>query len=294
MNAVAPEVVEPAAVEAAPARAFIEKFRFVEAMQSVRTLNEQMRETHPGMDEMLAAVESSEIAHRRFIRLANGTWFNSRVDVESAYEAFNRFGTAGFYRIAVAACVVTGIGDFASRAKIWPHLETVARTAELVALELAPDLADEAFCAAVLHDAMVPAMSKDLPEYIYLVECAIETDPIVTGMERESYGFDHADAAALLARELGFSEQIVEVVRGHHNESISNISDARCARLMAVLMIAERICSIRRVTANDIFNNPPEQALLGEISTALGVPVERIMRVAAENLKRLRLESLDD
>ena len=54
-------------------------------------------------------------------------------------------------------------------------------------------------------------------------------------------------------------------------------------------MIAERICSIRRVKADDIFNNPPEQALLNEISAALDAPVAKIVRTAGENLKKLRL-----
>lgn len=279
--------VETAAVS--PARAFVAKTGFVAAMESLRTLNEEMKLEHPGMDVLLGVIENSEIAHRRFIRLCNGTWFNSTVQVESAYEAYNRFGTAGFYKIAAAACLVTGIGELPGRSKIWPHLEAVARTAENVALELAPDLADEAFCAGVLHDAMVPAMSKESPDYIYFIECAIETDPVVAGMERDSYQFDHAEAAAALAQELGFSGAVVEAVRVHHHESISAIEDPKQKRLVSLLMIAERICSIRRVKADDIFNNPPEQALLNEISAALEAPVAKIIRTAAENLKKLRL-----
>lgn len=295
MNAALPEVESVDAVEAdaTAARAFIEKTGMLDALSAVRVLNEQMREVQPGMEEMIAAVEGHEIAYRRFIRLANGPWFNSRIQVESAYEGFNRFGTAGYYKIAVAACLVSGIGDFANRIKIWPHLEAVARTAENIGHELAPEVADEAFCAAILHDALMPAMSKELRDYMYFIECALETDPMVAGMERQDYQFDHAEAAALLGRELLFPETVLEAVRCHHHESISAISDPRTAKVLSVLMIAERVCSIRRVTANDIFNNPPEQTLLNEIASTLGVPTAKIMRAAAENLKRLRLENVD-
>src|SRR5258705_9290184 len=84
------------------ARLFLDRLGLIEKMGPIRELNQEIRLEHPQMDNLYQEVESRPELLKRFLKFANSSWFNSRVQVDSPVMAFSRFGTAGFYRLTLA------------------------------------------------------------------------------------------------------------------------------------------------------------------------------------------------
>jgi HD-like signal output (HDOD) protein len=274
-----------------PARLFLDKLGLVEKLTPLRELNRQMSLEHPQFDqELFNAIDENPSVAKRFLKLANGSWFNSRIQVDSTYMAFTRFGIDGFFRLMIGAFIGESIGELSTRFKIWPHLETVARTGETLAQKLAPNLADEIFVAGLLHDAVVPPMQRELQDYLYFVECALGVDPIVTGLESRCHDFDHAIAAGELTSALGFDPAIVEVISAHHNESMSAVSTGNARAILGLLLTTKRALSLSRGNKKNAFETATEKSLLREIGVALNVSTGRIIHAVSDVVESLKVE----
>src|SRR5438034_28649 len=68
---------------ATPARLFLDRIGLIEKMAPLRELNQEIRLEHPALDNLFHVVESSPEILKRFLKFANGAWFNSRVQVDS-------------------------------------------------------------------------------------------------------------------------------------------------------------------------------------------------------------------
>src|SRR5436853_7531921 len=78
---------------------FLNRVGLIEKMSPLRLLNQEMRQEHPQMDELYKIVEATPEITKRFLKIANSPWFNSRLQIDSPMMAFSRFGTEGFYRL---------------------------------------------------------------------------------------------------------------------------------------------------------------------------------------------------
>jgi HD-like signal output (HDOD) protein len=283
------ESAQPTQVSATPARLFLDRIGLIEKMAPIRDLNREIKLEHPQLDNLYSAVENDPEIHKRFLKFANAAWFNSRIQVDSPLMAFTRFGTQGFYRLILATFLQGSIGELSTKFKIWPHLEWSARAGEMMARQVAPKYIDQVFAAGLLHDAVIPSMERELQDYLYFLECALDTDPIVTGLESSCHNFDHAQAAAELARALDFEEAVIEAIAGHHNENMSAASTGDARAILGLLLTTKRALSIVRGQKKNAFESATEKALLREIATALNVSSGRIVHAVGDVVDLLHL-----
>lgn len=277
------------AVSTPSAREFLDRTGLVQKLAMLKNLNEQFQTENPQCQEMFPVIESDPELLKRFLKFSNGGWFQSRIKVDSPYMAFTRYGTQGFYKLALAAYLSQGIGELGTRYKIWPHLESVARTGEMVAAQLAPKSTDDIFIAGLLHDAVVPAMEKELTDYLYFLECAMDLDPFVTRLENSAHNFDHAQAAGELAAALGFKQHIVDAVTHHHGTTLMSVGEGRSRATLSLLLITKRVQYLRRSEKRTSFETPTEKKLLEEISLVLAVSSSRIQMTVTDIVDDLRM-----
>jgi putative nucleotidyltransferase with HDIG domain len=244
------------------------------------------------MDELYKVIEANPDLTKRFLKFANSPWFNSRVPVDSPVMAFSRFGTEGFYRLILATFIQDGIGELSTKFRIWPHLEWTARAAEMVARELGPKFTDKVFAAAILHDAVVPPMERELQDYLYFLECALSIDPVVTGLESSCHGFDHAQAAAELARALSFDESVIHAVATHHHDTMATVPAGDARAVAGLLFTTKRALAIARGQKKNPFETMNEKTLLREIANALSVSTGRVVNVITDAVDALHLPTV--
>lgn len=273
-----------------PAREFLAKQGLLDNLGPLRALNTEMRLEVPQMAELFPAIESDPEALKRFLKFANGGWFNTRIHVDSPYMAYTRFGEEGFYKISLATFLSGVIGDLTTRFRIWRHLERVARIGETIAGSLAPAYSSDLFTAGLLHDAAVPAMQRGLEDYQYFLECVLGLDPVVTSMEHHCHQFDHAKAAGEFAQAAAFDDHIVEAVANHHNESMSAVSPGKARVVLGVLICAKRAISAGRGELKQPFTSATEKVLLREIAASLNVSDGRLLLALNEVVELVKIQ----
>lgn len=280
--------VDAEQTKANPAAEFLARAGLVAKLEPLKTLNKEFQTDHPHFDDLFKIIEADPVLLKRFLKFANGGWYNSRIQVDSPYMTFTRFGTEGFYKIALASFLSHGIGELQSRFKLWPHLETVARVGERVAAQLAPKSAEDIFSAGLLHDAVVAPMERELTDYLYFLECAMNMDPLVTNLENNCHNFDHAEAAGELAKELAFAPRVVEAVANHHKETLAVVTKPESKTVLSLLLITKRILWLLRTEKRKAFETVNEKALLTEIAAALDASTGRVQSTISDILEDLK------
>jgi len=101
--------------------------------------------------------------------------------------------------------------------------------------------ADDLFAAALLQDMAVPLLAKELGQrYTSLLDERIETSQRLSSLEQAAFGWHHADAAALLAKQWDLPEELIAPIKRHvesrtlFDDPSSTIGE-RCVALSALL-----------------------------------------------------------
>lgn len=287
-----PVLTEPTPIPAlprTPAGEFLTRTGLLEKLISLKPLNEQFQTENPQFQELFPVIEADAELLKRFLKFSNCGWFNSRIKVDSPYMAYTRYGTEGFYKLALAAFLAQGIGEIGTRYKIWPHLEGVARVGETVATILAPKYREDIFAAGLLHDSVVPAMERELTDYLYFLECAMNLDPVVIRLENSAHSFDHAEAAGDIAAALNFKPHVVDAVRHHHSLTLSSVPEGRSRATLALLLITKRIQILRPTGKRIAFETAADKKLLEEMSHIFNTSPNRIQLTVMNIVDDLRL-----
>ena len=101
--------------------------------------------------------------------------------------------------------------------------------------------AEDLFAAALLQDMAIPLLLKELPDhYNSLVERRGTERVRLSHLEREVFGWDHAQAAAALCRNWRLPEEFASLIERHPNfneliETQPPQLDAACVALAALL-----------------------------------------------------------
>jgi HD-like signal output (HDOD) protein len=99
--------------------------------------------------------------------------------------------------------------------------EAAARRATLsraVAKHLHAATQAEAFTAGLLQDIAVPLLANTNPDGYLTILNRWHSDQLesLDSLERELFGFDHADIGGLMAEDWGLPEYLVQAIGGHH------------------------------------------------------------------------------
>lgn len=272
-----------------PVAEFLARTALIEKLAPIKPLNEQFQSDNPQFQELFPVIEADAELLRRFLKFSNCGWFNSRIKVDSPYMAYTRYGTEGFYKVTLAAVLAQGIGEIGTRYKIWPHLEGVARVGETLATILAPKYREDIFAAGLIHDCVVPSMERELTDYLYFLECAMDLDPFVTRLENSAHNFDHAQAAGEIATALNFKPHVVDAVTQHHSLSLTTVPEGRSRALLALLLLTKRIQMLRRTEKRTCFETASDKKLLEEISHILASSPNRIQLTVMNVVDDLRV-----
>jgi HD-like signal output (HDOD) protein len=76
--------------------------------------------------------------------------------------------------------------------------------------------AEDLFAAALLQDMAVPLLAKELSQkYVSVLEARAKGERRLSEIERETFGWTHADAAAQMARSWSLPEEFSRLIEAH-------------------------------------------------------------------------------
>lgn len=248
----------------------------------LNTLNASFGRVDCAHEDLIRQVAADPELVAKLLVVANSAWFGSRVRVTKVEEVFSRLGIGEFYNAVVISALRLGLKEAGPVCgAFWAHVELIGRTNQLVAQHLAPDLTETAMLVGLLHDCAVPLMAAHLADYSYLATEALGFDPNSADTELQCYGLHHAQVSSALGRTWGFPPAITVPISYHHQITLTNAPQEH-RRLLAMLMLTERITAFCEGQCDLLFCSQTEMLLLGELASALDVTETRIKAVVTE------------
>lgn len=200
------------------------------------------RDPEAGIDELCAVIRVDVGLSARILRVGNSPAYARRTPAKTLRDAVLTIGLRKACDLLVAASARRLFESGRRANELWGHALATAIAAE----ELAR-------LSGVVDPAMVflPGLFHDVGRIAFLLADPIAHDVIAglveegagtpNELERGWYGFDHADAGAILAEDWGLSPEQCEGIRWHHRPADAGAGEAFATILRAADGVAYAI-----------------------------------------------------
>ena len=263
---------------------FMESSRVRARLAIMPILHAEMAVAEATFEPVLKALEADKPLADLIRQSACSAYFGGSNTKCSLTEAFARMGVTEFYRLVSTAVIHARMANAAAPGFV-AHADQVARLCELIAGQAAKDLAVDAYFTGLCHDAAVPTMSESLADFQYFADQATANDPGVLGLEIECNEFTHCDAGAEIVKEMGFAPAVGTAVKYHHEPQRLLDLSGDAARLLAMVVVAERVIAVSLGQSASVFIATTE----GEIQQSCW----QVLDLSADQFQTLSIELLE-
>ncbi|MFG0263679.1 MAG: HDOD domain-containing protein [Rhodopirellula sp. JB055] len=214
-----------------------------------------------GPNDFARPIEADPGLMGQVLRFVNSSYFGFSREIMSIPQAITLVGSRAIVNFALWNAVFSVIpnpkfGPFDLKA-LWQDSLRRAIFARKMGRLLKLDSAEDLFAGALLQDMAIPLLLKELPtEYEALVEKRAAEGKRLSGLEQEMFGWNHADAAAILATRWKLPEEFVGLIAKHTEiEQLLEMGDgARGAACVALASLLPS-CSEKEWHEQDKFTN---------------------------------------
>lgn len=193
------------------------------------------RDPEADVDQLCRVIQTDLGLSARVLRVANSAALGRRNPARKLQEAVITIGLRKTCDILVAACAKRLYEGAVGRAEeLWNHSLAAAVAAEEIARATRRVEIGCAFLPGLFHDVGRVAFLIADPTAAEVIEALVANG--AGGMsyfEREWYGFDHAEAGAILAEDWGLALELCDAIRWHHEPA-----EAGAARELATVLNA--------------------------------------------------------
>ncbi|TWU47614.1 HDOD domain protein [Rubripirellula tenax] len=173
-----------------------------------------------GPSDFAKPIEADPGLMGQVLKFVNSSYFGFSREIMSVQQALTLVGTRAITNFALWNAVFSVIpnptfGPFDLKS-LWQDSLRRALFARMVGRSLKLASAEDLFAGALLQDMAIPLLLKELPaEYESLVTRRAAEGRRLSGLEKELFGWDHADAAAMLASRWNLPEEFVTLIAQH-------------------------------------------------------------------------------
>ena len=230
------------------------------------------------LSDVAIAIEKDPALAAKVLKVANSPYYGMRQVVGSLRLALVVLG------IREVRNVVLGIGVLDTlrldRTKVlldptnfWDHSFKTGGFARRLTTHFDLAVHGEEFVAGLLHDVGKLVLWSQLgDEYETVYRASMPASKILQDMERDAFGFDHADVGAALAKCWNMPETLVDAIAYHHDRGDLTLSDATDSQLAALVRIADLAMNEEQIDPKEVL----EEVCADDMVWALAVPGEEI------------------
>ena len=187
---------------------------------SAITLLQLSQNADSGPSDFAKPIEADPGLMGQVLKFVNSSYFGFSREIMSVQQALTLVGTRAVTNFALWNAVFSVIpnpkfGPFDLKS-LWQDSLRRALFARMLGRSLDLKNSEDLFAGALLQDMAIPLLLKELPsEYEGLVERRAAEGRRLSGLEKEMFGWDHADAAAMLAKQWNLPEEFVTLIAQH-------------------------------------------------------------------------------
>ena len=188
--------------------------------QSAIRLLELSQDPDNGPPEFAVPIESDPGLAGQVLRFVNSSYFGFANEISSIKLAISMVGIRTIKNFAMWSAVFSLMpnpkcGPFDLKS-LWQDSLRRATFARIFGKILGVANAEDLFAAALLQDMSVPLLAKELPtEYEALLEARRGGEARLSDLEQERFGWNHANASAMMARNWSLPDKFVSLIEAH-------------------------------------------------------------------------------
>lgn len=211
---------------------------------SILRISALLQDVNVSQRKIAEAISYDPMLASRVLRLANSPIYPFQQSVTSLTSAVSAIGNRAIYEIVLLGAVTDSFGREIRNSvigrDIWLHSLAVALVSRELCLMLQMRGTEEAFSCGLLHDIGGLLLFRyDSTRFTEILSQCPRDD--TTLMEKEIFGFDHAQLGALAARRWNLSEPVCNMILYHHNPT-----DASQALFMTyIINVADQLTYIK-------------------------------------------------
>ncbi|TSD80218.1 HDOD domain-containing protein [Pseudomonas sp. KBS0710] len=221
----------------------------------------QMEQYMPDPDlEVIARLISQDPGlSGALLKIVNSPYYGLSNKIASIQRAVNLLGSRSIINLINAQSIKGEMSDdtIVTLNRFWDTAQDVAMTCLTLAKRTGSQTVDEAYALGLFHDCGVPLMLKRFPNYMAVLEQAYANagpDCRVVDTENKAFNTNHAVVGYYTAKSWRLPEHVTDAIANHHNAlaifSDESSRNPQLKNLLAILKMAEHICSSYRVLGN--------------------------------------------
>ena len=221
----------------------------------------QMEQYMPDPDlEVIARLISQDPGlSGALLKIVNSSYYGLSNKIASIQRAVNLLGSRSIINLINALSIKGEMSDdtIVTLNRFWDTAQDVAMTCLTLAKRTGAQAVDEAYALGLFHDCGVPLMLKRFPNYMSVLEEAYGNagaDSRVVDTENNAFNTNHAVVGYYTAKSWRLPEHVTDAIANHHNAlavfSDESSRNSQLKNLLAILKMAEHICSSYRVLGN--------------------------------------------
>ncbi|RMT88871.1 hypothetical protein ALP39_00871 [Pseudomonas marginalis pv. marginalis] len=221
----------------------------------------QMEQYMPDPDlEVIARLISQDPGlSGALLKIVNSPYYGLSNKIASIQRAVNLLGSRSIINLINAQSIRGEMSDdtIVTLNRFWDTAQDVAMTCLTLAKRTGSQAVDEAYALGLFHDCGVPLMLKRFPNYMTVLEEAYANagpDCRVVDTENNAFHTNHAVVGYYTAKSWRLPEHVTDAIANHHNAlavfSDESSRNPQVKNLLAILKMAEHICSSYRVLGN--------------------------------------------
>jgi len=195
------------------------------------------------MSQISETIQRDPALSAKILKLSNSPYYGMKQYVGTLKLALVILGVREIRNIVLGISVFEALSDDYVDAMLarnfWDHSVRVGGISKKLGAALTLGLRGEDFISGLLHDMGKIALLRQLgPDYIYILKSSGGISEPLCVMERETFGFDHADAAAALASHWNLPKTLGDALWCHHPGPERPLSAAKDSKLAALVRIS--------------------------------------------------------
>jgi len=188
--------------------------------QSAIRLLELSHNPNNGPAEFAVPIETDPGLAGQVLRFVNSSYFGFSREISNVKLAITMVGIRTIKNFALWSAVFSLMpnprcGPFELKS-LWQDSLRRAILARALGKLLGMKDAEDCFAAALLQDMSIPLLARELPEaYVSLLKARNDGRVRLSDLERHVFGWNHAQAGGVMARQWNLPEAFAELIEGH-------------------------------------------------------------------------------
>lgn len=253
---------------------------------SVMRISALLQDYNVSQRKITEAISYDPMLAARVLRLANSPIYAFQQNITSLNMAVTTLGNKPIYEMLLMGMMADSFGheirNSAIGRDVWLHALAVGFASRELSALLGMRGTEEAFSCGLLHDIGSLLLFKANPLLYIEIFNKGERDNL-SPLEKEAFGFDHAEVGAVAAHHWNLSDPVCFTILHHHNPSES----AQAVILTRIIYVADQLSYIKnqKLPYSQEFLYSPTVETLGFTADQLDKVWEKVVEGLREVIK---------